>query len=524
MNSNNKITKIFSLKDIPSFSSSQFENYLSTISSEINIGKRVVAHFAVNNKQKQTAAATFYTIISNDSNYQLEAYSAQAPTNLTYSSLTPNHPQMHMFEREIYEDCNIKPIGHPFLKSVRSKLNDDHLQIKGDEIHEVAVGPVHAGIIEPGHFRFQCHGEKVFHLEISLGYQHRGIEKELVGGPYLKNIYQLECVAGDTTIGHSWAYCENIENLALNNSSLNNSSFSSSCYYNLLRSLMLELERLANHVGDLGALANDVGSLPTSSYCGRIRGDYLNLTAYICGNRFGRSMLTPFATNFTISNQQIDFISHKLDEVYRDTIGATNLLWNHSTILSRFENTGIVDFKSCVDLGIVGVAARAAGVQRDCRKSYQKEFSTHYQQLEIATCNSGDVWARAYVRKKEIDESIKLIKLILNDLMSLNNLKSTNDQKDFAIKKSPHTSGVAHTSGVLELKPDQMAISLIEGWRGEICHVAITDCDGKFAKYKIIDPSFHNWTALAISLRGEEISDFPLCNKSFNLSYCGFDL
>ncbi|MBF0362207.1 MAG: NADH-quinone oxidoreductase subunit C [Oligoflexia bacterium] len=507
---NTKIEKLFDLKSIKNFSSKEQEDYISTIGQEIESGKRVVAHFACdyNNSKK------IFTILSDDKNCKLKIYSAQMTEDQSsyhyqYPSLTPLYPQMHMFEREIYEESKIKPIGHPALKPVRSKLNDDHLHIEGDEIHEVAVGPVHAGIIEPGHFRFQCHGEKVFHLAISLGYQHRGIEQELINGPHLQNIHQIECVAGDTTIAHTWCFCENIENLSTNITT----STTTSIYGNLIRALMLELERLANHVGDLGALANDVGFLPTSSFCGRIRGDYLNLTAFICGNRFGRSMLTPYSpygVNFILDNQQIDYIIKKINEIYRDTLGATNLLWNNSTVLSRFENTGIVDNISCSDLGIVGVAARASGVPFDNRKSYQKDHIPHYQQIKIATTTSCDVWARAYIRKLEIDESIKLIKLILNDLKELN--------------LSSNLSSNSSSISSITLKPNHLAISLIEGWRGEVCHVAITNESGRLQRYKIIDPSFHNWMALAIALRGEEISDFPLCNKSFNLSYCGFDL
>jgi len=194
-------------------------------------------------------------------------------------------------------------MGHPWLKPVRyhgsqtgrdawDRPKDqpilpavgDFYRVEGEEVHEVAVGPVHAGIIEPGHFRFQCYGEHVFHLEIALGFQHRGIENALAGGPTPRSIHYAETLAGDTTIAHATSYCQLIEALA---------RCQKSARAQMLRGIALEFERLANHIGDLGALATDIGFLPTSSFCGRIRGDLLNMTAELCGSRFGRGLVRP---------------------------------------------------------------------------------------------------------------------------------------------------------------------------------------------------------------------------------------
>ncbi len=367
----------------------------------------------------------------------------------------------------------------------------DYYRVEGEEIHEVAVGPVHAGIIEPGHFRFQCHGEVVFHLEISLGYQHRGVERALIGGPDKRTIHYMETSAGDTSVGHATAYCQAVE--ALSNTKKTARAQS-------VRGITLELERLANHVGDLGALAGDVGYLPTSSYCGRIRGDFLNMTALICGNRFGRGLICPGGVGFDMDHAMANQLLARLNAAEVDTQIAVELLWNTPSVMARFEDVGHVPAQICQELGMVGPTARACGVRRDVRHD-QPSGIFRFTQIPVSAWYTGDVFARAYVRWMEIQRSIVFIREQLQAL------------PDSPLRVLPE-----------KLPPNRLAVSLIEGWRGEICHVAITGSQGRFSRYKIVDPSFHNWAGLAYGLRSQQISDFPLCNKSFNLSYCGHDL
>jgi len=490
------------IKDIPVLDYGGFFDQATALLKKK--GNHVVNYFVHPALQKYR----FYILIASDDSHCIFIFShVQERSVKSLKSIAAVSYPMHIFERQIHETLGINFAGHPWMKPVRyphdrfdvglSMDTYPFYTIDSGEVHEVGVGPVHAGVIEPGHFRFICHGEKILHLEIQLGYQHRAIEKIFSGKRSLLQLSVLsESIAGDTATGHALAFSQLAEAL---------SGTVPDKILQVERIIALEMERMAVHAGDTAALCGDVGYQQGQATCEALRTLIINSTQEWCGNRFGKGLIRPGGTNYPLSAEMIDKLMRNLEEIKRRFINVTDLIYGNAGILSRFENTGTVSLTQAMKSGAVGMTARTTGLNRDVRAShpFQAYRDLHYK---TALLESGDVLARGVMRKVEFELSYSVVIKLLAAL-------------------SDNTGNEApKPSWSLRFHPGMLGVSLTEGWRGEICHCAVTESDGSISSYRIKDPSVHNWMMLALAVRGEEISDFPVCNKSFNLSYCGHDL
>ena len=411
----------------------------------------------------------------------------------SYECITNAVPAFHIYEREFFEQFGIKPLNHPWLKPVRKNQdNYEFFEMTGDEVHQVAVGPIHAGVIEPGHFRFMCNGETVYHLEIMLGYQHRRVEDLMVKSP---SNQLAESICGDSVIAYNTAYSQIMETLK---------GIQISDKAQLIRKACLEMERAAIHIGDLGAIAGDIAYLMGASVFGATRTLVINTMLEFCGSRFGRGMVTVGGVNYDISQEKIDRALKTFAKVEKDVERMTNTMLKNSTVMSRLEKTGTVSTERAQEAGLVGMAGRACGVDVDSRFDFPDKWNEELGIHKKAFKATNDVNSRFKLRYKEILQSFSIIRKCFAKLAQ--------------IKDEP----IVVQGG--DMAKDAFAISIVEGWRGEIVHIAMTDNNGNLSRYKIKDPSFNNWYGLALAVRNNGVSDFPLCNKSHNLSYCGNDL
>lgn len=481
----------FEIKRIPFFTKKEFHDNISDLLSQ---SFRIVGLFSIDKEDPDKIVS----VLAQDKSTYLYILGCDFDKNdREFESWVSEYPQTDCYECELAEEYGLIPVGHPRIHPVRKQnvvLNNqpyDFYTLDGDETHEVAVGPIHAGVIEPGHFRFNCHGETVYNLEINLGYQRRGVESLILNAPPVQRIILSESISGDTVIGHAYAHCALIESLSDTKITLRAM---------VIRSIAEELERIAMHISGLLGMANDVGYAIVSSSYGRLRTLVINSLAELCGSRFGRGLFIYGGVRFDLDDDITKTILKNIKLVRNHLKHINDALFSTTSALIRFDNVGALDKQTAINLGLLGPSARSCGIEIDARVFFPYG-AYRYFPISPVTLPSGDSFARARIRALEIEESFRFIFELFENIPS------------GAIK-----------SNVASMKSSAGVISIVEGWRGEIVHSAFTDRFGNLVQYKIIDPSFVNWNGLSMALRGNAISDFPICNKSFDLSYAGRDL
>jgi Ni,Fe-hydrogenase III large subunit len=441
--------------------------------------------------------------IADDDLHQVFISRTIVDDSVTLDSFTIRNHNFEKYEREIHENFGISYTDHPWIKPYRYSFNRPDktkrienypfYQVESEELHEVGVGPIHAGIIEPGHFRFICNGEQIMHLEIQLGYQHRGIEQLfLKKNRILERTTLAENIAGDTTIGHTTTFVNLWENLC---------GFTPDVSLDYSRTLASELERIAIHTGDLSAICADIAYQLGNSVYGRLRTPIINFFQEWGGNRLAKGLIRAGKMNYPFNQALAKRLAEILTAYESDFDEMTEKLFKLPSALSRMEKTGFVSYNEVLEIGAVGMTARMSGLKRDIRFSHPYNLYKTFTPEPILK-HHGDVYSRVQLRREEISQSIGYIRNLLLKVPEFNKPE------------------------IIDFKPvaNKFILALSEGWRGEICHCAITNSAGELILYKIKDPSHHNWMALAMAVRNNDISDFPICNKSFNLSYCGHDL
>jgi Ni,Fe-hydrogenase III large subunit len=371
------------------------------------------------------------------------------------------------------------PADYPFVR------------VEGDGVHEIAVGPVHAGIIEPGHFRFSVVGEKVLRLEQHLGYTHKGTDLRFTELPPLEAHRLAGRVSGDSTVAFAWAYCMALESAA---------GCAIPARAQWLRALMLERERVANHLGDLGALGNDAALGFALTHFSRLREDWQRLSMQAFGHRFMMDCVVPGGVSAAPDPPALDRMLRQCDAIERELLVLHSVYDEHAGLQDRFIGTGRVTPQLAAQLGLTGLAGRASGQAADLRCDHDWP---PYNQLAVsmATLRDGDVAARVTVRFEEARESLRLIRALCTAL----------------------PDGAMRAPVAL---PEHEAIGAgwVEGWRGEVFVALELGPDGRIRRCHAHDPSWQNWPVLEHAVIGNIVPDFPLINKSFNLSYSGHDL
>jgi Ni,Fe-hydrogenase III large subunit/Ni,Fe-hydrogenase III component G len=436
------------------------------------------------------------------------------PRHMEVPSISPTLDAANWFEREVKDWFgivafpNIAALAshpdwpedvHPMLKDVdpaiavpRVNGTFDFKRVEGEGVFEIPVGPVHAGIIEPGHFRFSTAGEPIINLEAQLFYTHKGTEKRAEGMDPGKVVFLAERVSGDSSFAHALAFCHSIERMA---------GYKVPQRATTIRTMLLELERLYNHVGDCGAILLDVGFAVGAARASELKERLLALNEILTGSRLLRGMAAiggvRRALGDTLAKRQA--LRDTLVQIKLGFDDLVDLAMSSASVVDRLETTGILKRADAQRIGATGIAGRASGIDRDYRRDHP-HCAYPFLIIHVARHDAGDVLARMNVRIDEVRDAIA----ILDQLQH----QPTSGPLLAPPKKAP---------------PLQQALGYSEGWRGEIVHWVMSDKAGNIFRWKVTDPSFHNWRALQIAVQNNIVPDFPVINKSFNLSYSGND-
>jgi Ni,Fe-hydrogenase III large subunit/Ni,Fe-hydrogenase III component G len=433
----------------------------------------------------------------------------------TFPSLATRWYLASRFEREIHDLFGLVPAGHPDLRrlpmhqfwpadyhpllkdaTIRQDFYDEgeaypFRRVEGEGLYEITVGPVHAGIIEPGHFRFSVEGETIINLESRMYFVHKGIEKLFESATLVQGVKLAERISGDSSVAHALAFCQAVEALA-------GVTIPPRAAY--LRVVLLELERLYNHIADVGAICTDTGFAVANVHALRLREDLLRLNARLAGHRLLRDSLVPGGVTRDFDAERIADARGSVARIIADFDQIVDIAISNGFVLDRLHGTGQLNQQIAREMQVGGVPARASGIDEDARRDHT--FAA-YAQLppRVIVYSEGDVWARLMVRVEEAREAARLIETALEALPS------------------------GSLAASFDALPDgEGAFGLVEGWRGPIWHWVVAGRNNTLRRVKIKDPSFANWPALNYAILKNIVPDFPLVNKSFNLSYAGNDL
>jgi Ni,Fe-hydrogenase III large subunit/Ni,Fe-hydrogenase III component G len=437
------------------------------------------------------------------------------PAQPELPSITPEVPAANWHEREAQDLFGINFVDHPDSRSL--VLHDGwpkglhpmrksfdarqrpafepaeefpHLFVEGEGVFEVPVGPIHAGIIEPGHFRFSTMGEKVLHLDPRLFYTHRGLEKRVEGLSGLEAFYVVERICGVCSVAHGLGFCEAIERIA---------GVETPRRARMLRTLALELERLYNHVGDIGNICAGASYHYGTSAGARMKETLQQVNERLAGNRFLRELLTPGGVRLDLDADLARMIQGAISATAEALDSLIERIEGNPSIVDRLEDIGLLPRQAAIDLGVTGVAARASGVDRDARRDHPHGAyaDSDGPRVSVATAVEGDVHARLSLRATEARESMRLVRELLSGL----------------------PSGSLCAPVPERLPPWSIGLGAIESPRGAAVHWMRTDAAGRIERYHLRSPSYANWPAVALAALSAIIPDFPLVNKSFELCY-----